>query len=503
MNPSVAGLIYTCGIAGLFYLGRGKPGCTSKALWLPVIYLWIIGSRPISAWLGVTPQGGNVQVDGSPLDAFVSGLLLLGAIIVLVRRGRRARTLVISSWSILIYFFYCLISTGWAYYPDIALKKWVRSLGDLAMVLVIVTDPQPVLALRRLSSRLGFLLLPASVLFIKYYRNLGVAYAPDGQLLNTGVATDKNLLGLMVLLISLGTLWNLWWLITNRNEPNRGRLLVAQGTLLAFGFQLFGMADCSTALACFILGTGLMFATNLRSIRARPVRVHLLCSAIIVAGGVALLFGGTADVAQALGRKSTLSGRTEIWAAVIPAVSNPVIGDGFESFWIGPDVQKVWHSLSSWWSPKGLNEAHDGYIEVYANLGWIGVCLISLILIGGYRRAISAFRKNSHLGSLMLVYIIVAAVYSITEAGFRLCGPMWLFLLLAITSANGVSANLVSSQKPRTPVSPDDLARRTALPLASLPITDSQPQISEPMDWAGSTVHGRSRNLGARSGETG
>ncbi len=61
---------------------------------------------------------------------------------------------------------------------------------------------------------------------------------------------------------------------------------------------------------------------------------------------------------------------------MIPAVPNAIVGAGFESFWISPSVQNFWRKLVGWWHPEGLNEAHDGYIEVYLNLGWIGVCLI-------------------------------------------------------------------------------------------------------------------------------
>ena len=49
-----------------------------------------------------------------------------------------------------------------------------------------------------------------------------------------------------------------------------------------------------------------------------------------------------------------------------------------------------------------LNEAHNGYIEIYLNLGWVGVCLLAIILISGYRRAVSAFRGNSAVGSLVV-----------------------------------------------------------------------------------------------------
>ena len=179
MNPSIASLICACGIAGLFYLDRDDSVRTSKALWLPVVYLWIIGSRPFSFWLGVAPSNGaNVQLDGSPVDALFFGLLLAAAVVVLIRRGKRTRTLITANWPILIYFLYCLVSVGWSYHPDVALKRWIKAIGDLAMVLIVVTDGQPVAALRRLFSRVGFLLLPTSVLFIKYYGNLGRGIHP-------------------------------------------------------------------------------------------------------------------------------------------------------------------------------------------------------------------------------------------------------------------------------------------------------------------------------------
>lgn len=463
MNPSLASLIYACGIAGLFYLGQDNSVRTSKALWLPVIYLWMVGSRPVSVWLGITPPTGtNVQLDGSPLDALIFGLLLAAAVVVLIWRGKRTRAFLTANWPILIYFFYCLISVIWAYFPDVAFKRWIKAVNDLAMVLVIVTDGQPVAAIRRLISRVGFVLLPTSVLLIKYYGDLGRGYTPDGAPMNTGVSTNKNSLGLIVLVISLVALWNVRALLIHRDEPNRGRRLVAQGTLLAFGLALLGMADCATCIACFILGGGLIIATNLRAIRSRPSRVHALCLAIVLAGGVALLSGGEGGVVHALGRKTNLSGRTEIWAAVIPAVPNSIVGAGFESFWIGPNVRKFQSSLSGWWHPETLNEAHNGYIEVYLNLGWIGTCLIALVLISGYQRASKAFRRNPELGSLFLAYIATGAIYGITEASFRLLTPSWIFLLLAAVGASGVPAGFFSDATRQVLTSRGDTAGGTS-----------------------------------------
>ncbi len=102
----------------------------------------------------------------------------LAAIVVLIHRSSRTRDLLVANWPILIYFFYCLISVAWSYHPDVSFKRWIKAIGDLAMVLVIVTDGHPVAALRRLISRVGFLLLPASVLLIRYYGDLGRGYDP-------------------------------------------------------------------------------------------------------------------------------------------------------------------------------------------------------------------------------------------------------------------------------------------------------------------------------------
>jgi len=441
-------------MAGLWYLDRERTVRVSKALWLPGIWIGIIGSRPLSAWF-VSGPTTYVQTEGSPLDAAIFGVLVALAIGVVIRRKNRTRALLRDNWPIMIYFVFGLASLVWSYHPDITFKHWFKAIGDVAMVLVITTDAQPMAAIRRLGSRLAMLLFPTSVLFIKYYDSIGRGYTDSGSLMNTGVTTNKNSLGLIVLVISLVVLWNVHSLLVQRDAANRSRRLWAQGTLLALGLLLFYMADCSTGKACFVLGGFLIIALNLRQIRRHPARVHVLCALILVAAAFMFLLDGQTGVANALGRQSNISGRTEIWDAVIPTVPNPLVGAGFESFWVSPSVLTFQRTLLDWgWFPplvKVLNEAHNGYIEVYLNLGWIGVSLIALILLGGYWRAYKAFRRDQRIGSLFLAYIAVGAVYSITEAGFRFMCPSWIFLLLAVFGASGITAGLFERKASTVP----------------------------------------------------
>ncbi len=439
----LAFLICSTGIAGLFFLDRDPSTRNSKALWLPVMWLWIAGSRPTSSWFGMGASGASVlasTLDGSPMDAAVFAALIVAGIIVVFLRRDRTIPLLKANGPVLIYLLYCLISITWSPIPEPAFKRWTKDLGDVVMVLILATDGQPIAALRRLYSRLGFILLPFSVVLIRY-TDLGRAFTPDGEPMNTGVTLNKNALGLIVFLVSLGALWNLRALLIDKEAPNRKRRFVAQGTLLTFGLVLLQMAHCATAIACFILGGGLILATSLRAIRTRPVRVHALCLVIVLGGGLTVLLGGQSMVTNALGREENLTGRTDIWAAAIAAADNPIIGTGFESFW-NTNVEKVARALPGYWEIHNLVSAHNGYLEVYLNLGLVGVCLIARILISGYRHAIKTFQRDPELGSLILAYIAACTIYGITEAGFRLLAPSWIFLLLAVVSASGVVEGL-------------------------------------------------------------
>ncbi len=95
-------------------------------------------------------------------------------------------------------------------------------------------------------------------------------------------------------------------------------------------------------------------------------------------------------------------------------------------------------------------EAHNGYLEIYLNLGWVGMALLLIVIVTGYRTVFRAWRGHIAIGSLCLAYFFVGLVYNFTEAAFfRMLHPVWLFFLLAI-----VSASALSPQPCRLPLRP-------------------------------------------------
>jgi exopolysaccharide production protein ExoQ len=442
----IASLVCAIIVWQLLRLSRESQVRTSGALWLPFFWLFIASSRNVSDWLHVSSSGGQERyLEGNPLDRALLSLVIGIAVIVLIQRGPKAFTLIRASYPVIIYFAYCGISFLWSDYPDVSFKRWFRALGDLVMVLVVLTDRDALGSFRRLFTRLGIVLMTVSILFIRYFPDLGRTYSEGGTPAWCGVATDKNALGMLCMVFGLPAVFRFLQLYTQREGPRQKKLLIAQGSIVAMAVYLIFEAHSATAMSCFYMAGGVMALTFLFRWARKPAIMHAMVFTVLGAAVSALFLGIGSGMVQDLGRDSTLTGRTNIWKAALPLVPSPVVGAGFESFWIGPRLQQVEISIG-----QEINEAHNGYIEIYLNLGWVGVALLMFILLNGYSRISSAVRRQTQMGSLRLAYFIVAVAYDFSEAGFKMESIVWFCLLLscAVTSRMQVFRDPTDPKKP-------------------------------------------------------
>jgi exopolysaccharide production protein ExoQ len=337
----------------------------------------------------------------------------------------------------------------WSDFPEVSFKRWTKAIGDLLMVLIVLSERDPLASLQRLLSRTAFVLIPLSVLLIKYYPNLGRAYGIwQGEAYYVGVTINKNTLGAICLCLGLGALWRLLSAYRDRELAGRSRKMIAQVLVLVMALWLFKMAHSMTALSCFMMGGVLLIATNLRFVIRRPVLAHGLIAAMLLVSASVLFLDFSPTALKTLGKDPSLTGRTEVWGTLLSLDRSPVLGTGFESFWLGPRLDALWTKY--WWHP---NEAHDGYLEVYLNVGWVGIALLGVVLVTSYRAVFRAWRNRVPAGSLCLTYCFVGLAYNFTEAAFfKMLAPVWLFFLLAVVSASAIShksRKLVRSQAHR------------------------------------------------------
>ena len=433
MNPLIASIGFIGIVIGLFWLDRDPKTRPSWAVCIPILWLTINGTRPISMWLNMGPNMDtpDAALDGSPVDAVGFGIILIVAFVVASGRGPQIRAFMRNNWPMVAFFAYCAVSVLWSDFPFVAFKRWVKAVGEMVMIMLLVTDPFRDAAIKRMFAWIGFLVIPLSILTIKYYPEIGRGYGRwDGKLYNIGLTTNKNQLGMMCLVVGLASLWRFLTAYRSKNNPLRKRQMMVHGILTLMVLWLLQIANSATSISCFGLAGGILIVTSMFRFARRRAMVHLITVLAISAACSALFFSFGSGALETLGRDSTLTGRTEIWHLVLGMVKNPILGTGFESFWLGDRLEQVWNIY--WFH---LNEAHSGYIELFLNLGWVGIILLAVLVLHGYREIVNLFHRDFESAQIRLAYLVAALVYSTTEAGFRMMSPVWFVCLLATASA--------------------------------------------------------------------
>jgi len=410
----------------------------SPAVWIPILWLLINGSRQASQWLASGPQfASRALYEGSPVDKVVYGALIVAGIVVLANRRVPISQLSKNSWWIILFFLYEGISCVWSDFPFISFRRWIKASGDFVMVFVLLSDPYPMRAITAAIKRSGYVLIPLSVLFIKYYQDWGRTIDNWGQSYYTGVTLDKNMFG--YLLFAYGLFFASALVCAFREDSlsraTRRRDLVCYALLLAMVAWLTPLANSKTSLFALISGIAVILALQFSRIKR-----HLwsfLIAIVLIAAICNELFSVNSAVLEASGRDASLTGRTGIWQTVLSEPINPLLGTGYTSFWLGERLQRIWNLYPN----TPLIQAHNGYLEVYLNLGMVGLALLGGVLWTGLRNARRRLRAthyktgnvdDSLFRTFAIAYILAYLLYNITEATFQGLNFLFIiFLLLA------------------------------------------------------------------------
>jgi exopolysaccharide production protein ExoQ len=447
LSPTLASCLTVAGIIFLFRRDfRQKPDITG-ALWLPLIWLVLGCSRPFSEWLNIfgLPVAGGVSVEeGSPLDASFCFALIIAGSCILIRRQVRLSEIIANNGWLIVFLLYCFISLTWSDFPFIAFKRWLKILGHPIMALIVLTEPNPEEALIRLMKRCAYLIVPVSVLWIKYYPDLGRGFSPWGGAETNGIAIGKNMLGADCLILGYFFFW--YWLQIRQTERSRWRrheLWLAVGFLVGI-WWLFSQAHSATSLTCVIVGILVLVFVGIRFINKNLIGTYLLGALVILVIAEAV-FGISAHFSESLGRGSDFSDRTPLWRSLLGLHTNPILGTGFESFWLGKrplQLEGIFYFIP--------NEAHNGYLETYLTLGSIGVFLLIGLFIATFWKIRRELFRNFEWGRYRLGFLVAVILYNWTEAAFKTLSPLWfVFYLiatdyprihLAITQSSGTTA---------------------------------------------------------------
>lgn len=416
MPASVAAFLCLGFVAWLLFLGQKGLEGVSRSLWLPTLWVAIIASRPVGCWFSdddasVDP---NAYLDGSPIDRNVFLLLIFLGIIVLARRRLDWKMVAGMNGWLWLFYGYMTFSVVWSEHPYIASKRLVKDLGNIVMILIIVSEQDPVEATRQVLLRCAYMLIPFSVLVIKYFLEIGRYYNRwTWQAYFCGVTTDKNALGRLAMLSALALLWS----VLHRRPAASWRVGIRQAVpdllVLSICFWLLAVADSATALGCALLGGAVLLATESGWVKRNSRLVPAAAVGIVTLSLVCLFVPGLrGQVTSTLGRSADLTERMDIWDGALKLGTNPLIGEGFGSIWLTRRGRQLLEDLQA-------GHGHNGYLETYLNGGIIGLGLLLAALAYGGRRIVKDISAGADAGSLCSTLFVSCFIYNYTEAALN------------------------------------------------------------------------------------
>jgi exopolysaccharide production protein ExoQ len=432
MPPALALTLTLLFIAYLFRGEFRQEYRPSFALSIPCIYLLILGSRSVSQWvsLGTPISAGDIE-EGSPLDRTVFLALIIAGLVVLWKRRISWSWFFRNNIALTLFVLYCGISIVWSDFPFVAFKRWTKGFGDPIMVLIILTELEPMKAAQFVFKTCSYVLIPLSVLFIKYYPHLGRGFSEwTGAASNTGVTTNKNLLGFVLMVTGLFLVWRLSARWGGERKP--GKWIDDIGIpvfLLGMVGWLLQITDSKTSLVCLILGILVFMGLGLGNVRAH-VGSYLIAG-ILTFLMMQVTFDITGVLIREAGRDSTLTGRTEMWDVLLQMDPRPIFGHGFESFWLGDRLRRL-HEMYAF-KP---NQAHNGYIEMYLNLGWVGLLFLAAVVLSCFVKVREMLTSGSGMterilfGRFGMAFLAAFVVYNYTEAAFKSLHFLFVIFLL-------------------------------------------------------------------------
>jgi O-antigen ligase len=457
MAPKIAFLLCTVFVLFLLRIDRKKTPEVSHFLWVPTAWMLVVASRPLASWFIDVPK---IELEaGSPLDRlFLLTLLGMSAFVLAMNSLESAQARRIdwqsfvkrNAWLVL-FLIYSLVSILWSEIPFISIKRWSRELIAVVMALMLLTQPSPRRAFESLTRRVIYILVPFSLLLIKYFSDYGRQYDRwSGGVMWVGVTLQKNGLGRLLMIAVFFLVWSLMRkkqgrdtnIVKYENYANVFLLILSifllKGpTLQAYSASAVGALAVGLAVYMFLLNT-----KRRRGIVPIVMPYTTMLAVGIVFGVVTVYVGGTTvrSITSSLGRDATLTGRTGIWADLLPeALKKPLVGHGFGGFW----TTKARLMFD-------ITEAHSGYLDMLLGLGFVGLALFSMFLISTCRKAQNELNKDFDWAVLVICYFFIAVVHNVAETSFNTfeshLTATLLFLAVALSASSSYVPTVSSTQ---------------------------------------------------------
>ncbi|HYY72630.1 MAG TPA: O-antigen ligase family protein [Candidatus Bathyarchaeia archaeon] len=420
------------------------PGKLEKGLAIVLLLL------STGAFLNLFLRHGKFRFEenaGLPFMEVLWSVLYLFVLFFIVKEARGFWRLLLRAWPLLLLLTLCLVSIAWSDVKGLTARR--------SVALVLTTVAGAYLAIRysfkeqlKLLVTLAKISIVLSLIFGAFH--LGTPVDNLGRGIYGLLLERKSLLGIIFDILPLQGVFSLWsqpWygIFTQRNTLGMMMALCITVLLLwtrlepeekwsayswaALAFFLLFLSSSLTGLLS--LSGVLLMAWLLRHMRRNPAGARRIIVASVGITVIALYFVAYhfATVAAFFDRDVTLTGRTTIWgASLILGMDHPWIGHGFNAFWLGDEGPSgEIRKLAGWDVPS----AHNGYLEIWLDLGICGLAAFFLGFARHFWKAIACFAQERQLESAWPL-LFLSFLFLVNLAQSALLSPNYVLWILYV-----------------------------------------------------------------------
>jgi O-antigen ligase len=373
----------------------------------------------------------QVHFEGSAFDRITLSSLIVISFMIFYQRRERVLALLKKNLWLLGLLGYMLLSILWTEYPFIAFKRWTRTFGTIVMIFLLITEQNPLQAGVGVLKQACFFILPFSMILIFLFPNIGTALSPDdGITYWIGITPHKNILGQWA---ALGSLLFLW-LLLEKNKRSWNQLIYL--SMLAISWILLVGSRSITSLNLTLEGMILFILLSF----ARGIGKYgfITTSTIIISIGS---FGALIEqlflrkpllnaILNLEKRDSTFTGRTFLWEHALSIGSQKMwFGHGYATFWISKWGDQA-RSVLGW----DMYSAHNGFLDVYLQLGLVGILLTIVYIVFAARGVMSVYKYDFRYGVLWVTLLLVTLLSNLSESNFGIMADEFWFLSVLVSA---------------------------------------------------------------------
>jgi exopolysaccharide production protein ExoQ len=407
-----------------------RPGPTTQ---LPQ---WVLRDLPLFVFLvfnsaqGLTPlvlgvdgTPGSTTLDPESGNLFTQLLIMwvIGSLFLWHTLNRFSLKLfLLQIWPLVPIAIWILASVVWSDYPDISLRRAIRFfLEVIAMVLFAAAYRDQIKILRVIYA--GF---AAVILLDLAMLGSAQAYSSIGFV---GIHTHKNQTGAFCFLaipVFLAALMD--------RRISHARSVPILFLALSIALLVFSQSKTGLTLLPVCLMLAFFFVQLGRAHNALAPVIMIVGFLLGLIFLLLVLNFGVGNFLDYVFSDASLTGRDRVWDFVMYRISqDPIIGHGYGAIWyVGAGTFQLAKAYGLTWD---VEEAHNAYLDIAAQLGMVGLVLTILLLFGTIFRL---WRFTADPRADRIIYIGVYAIfgiilYSITETILLRAGSdNWLFFLL-------------------------------------------------------------------------